>query len=445
MNNHVLDADAITPADSAKFRQCSVCSIPPVLKILSTISGVGIIIHSASGCAASFADIDRSFRFGLKRRGKPLKKAILVNTRLNEMDHVYGAEQKLYTTIVDTIKQHSPKALFVAASCGSGINGCDIQQVAWLAAQKFNIPVIPMVCEVFVTKKWGSGLDFKKYGNFQKIFHPAGSVKNTPFFNVIDFSGSETVKKILNETGFNWNFIAQYEPIDNWSAMGNADLTFCVSTDHLSLFIAEHVALNHGVPYVKLPGFYGFTQSDQCLNTFGQWLSAEDTFANLIKKYHAEYNNSLTKLQRQLRQLEVLPILSNRNDWNKLIPLLSTLGVALPDVDALKFTMGRMSHFKLVKLVNTLKPALIISRHHSYAAQNAMTHCPSIWLGDDCDIAGYPGTIRLGETILEKISNPYFFKRMARYPVHPYKKERTDDYPEKYEHGNKTVMPAGVF
>jgi hypothetical protein len=87
-----------------------------------------------------------------------------------------------------------------------------------------------------------------------------------------------------------------------------------------------------------------------------------------------------------------------------------------------------MSHFKLVKLANKLKPELIISRHHSYAAQNAMTHCPSIWLGDDCDIAGYPGTIRLGETILEKISNPYFFKRMARYPVHPYKKEWINDY-----------------
>lgn len=132
------------------FTQCGTCASPTILRVLSTIKDVAIIIHSPTGCAASFADFNRKYRNELKKRRLRVKNPWLISTNLNESDIICGIDEKLEEAIYETINKFNPKAIFIAASCGSGVNGYDIQQVIDKLNNKISIPIATIVCEISV-------------------------------------------------------------------------------------------------------------------------------------------------------------------------------------------------------------------------------------------------------------------------------------------------------
>jgi len=74
-------------------------------------------------------------------------------TDINEMDIVYGSEKKLHKTIVQTYEKVRPKAIFVYATCVSGLIGEDIESVCKKAEAELGIRVIPVNAPGFVGPK----------------------------------------------------------------------------------------------------------------------------------------------------------------------------------------------------------------------------------------------------------------------------------------------------
>ncbi|HBE78832.1 MAG TPA: hypothetical protein DDW65_13805 [Firmicutes bacterium] len=87
------------------FMQCATCFAPAVAGILATIEDTVVIIHSPTGCAASFGDINRQYRKKFPKGNGILPNARLVNTNLVESDLVCGIDDKLEKAIEESIRR----------------------------------------------------------------------------------------------------------------------------------------------------------------------------------------------------------------------------------------------------------------------------------------------------------------------------------------------------
>ncbi|UZQ48736.1 hypothetical protein [Clostridium kluyveri] len=80
--------------------------------------------------------------------------------------------------------------------CGSGTTALDIQNVIDSIQDNYSIPLITVTCELYNSKTWGSGFNSKKAGGFNKLIKTIH--KEEKFYNVINFSGNDDIKEILN-------------------------------------------------------------------------------------------------------------------------------------------------------------------------------------------------------------------------------------------------------
>lgn len=48
------------------------------------------------------------------------------------------------------MKNHNPKLIFVYATCIVGVIGDDVKAVCKMAEEKYNVPVIPVMSQVFL-------------------------------------------------------------------------------------------------------------------------------------------------------------------------------------------------------------------------------------------------------------------------------------------------------
>ena len=72
---------------------------------------------------------------------------------MQELDIVYGSEEKLYRAIIKTNETVQPKAIFVHATCVSGLIGENIEAACKRAQNEIGIKVIPVNAPGFVGPK----------------------------------------------------------------------------------------------------------------------------------------------------------------------------------------------------------------------------------------------------------------------------------------------------
>jgi len=70
-----------------------------------------------------------------------------LTTNIDEKDVVYGGADKLRFAIKEAERRHSPKAIFVLASCTSGIIGEDIEGIVSEVQEEVNATIVPVHCE----------------------------------------------------------------------------------------------------------------------------------------------------------------------------------------------------------------------------------------------------------------------------------------------------------
>ena len=123
------------------------CAFDGAMIVLQPIADTAHIVHGPIACCGNSWEGrgTQSTHGDLHRRG--------FTTDMGEIDIVYGSEDKLMDAITRTADAVHPKAIFVYATCVSGLIGEDIDSVCRRAESKFGIPVIPVNAPGFVGPK----------------------------------------------------------------------------------------------------------------------------------------------------------------------------------------------------------------------------------------------------------------------------------------------------
>ena len=139
-----MDCNRESLAGAVSQRACVFCGSRVVLY---PIADALHLVHGPIGCAAYTWDIRGALSSG------PALHRLSFSTDLQEMDIIFGGEEKLYRALTQLIERHNPKAAFVYSTCIVGIIGDDLESVCRRVASEKKIPVIPVQSEGFKGNK----------------------------------------------------------------------------------------------------------------------------------------------------------------------------------------------------------------------------------------------------------------------------------------------------
>ena len=123
------------------------CAFDGAMIVLQPIADTAHIVHGPIACCGNSWE----GRGTLSRQGELHRRGF--TTDMSEIDIVYGSEEKLYHAIARTNEYAKPSAIFVHATCVSGLIGEDIDAVCRRAESELGVRVIPVNAPGFVGPK----------------------------------------------------------------------------------------------------------------------------------------------------------------------------------------------------------------------------------------------------------------------------------------------------
>lgn len=129
-------------AGSVSQRACVFCGARVVL---NPVTDAAHLVHGPIGCASYTWDIRGSLSSG------PEMYRNSFSTDMKERDVVFGGEKKLAACIDEIVEKSHPPAVFVYATCVTGMIGDDIVAVCKEATRHHGIDVIPVESSGFIS------------------------------------------------------------------------------------------------------------------------------------------------------------------------------------------------------------------------------------------------------------------------------------------------------
>ncbi len=323
--------------------------------VCGQINNVVHLVHSPIGCAYY------SWDYRMDARG------YCFTTDMDEMDIVFGGEEKLLKAILKAIDEFNPDAVFVYETCSTGIIGDDIQTLAKKASELTNVPVIAFQCAGFRGKSQNFGHKIA----CTSIFRFINKKNRKPIPNSVNLIGdfnkkdSKILEKLLSEAGIRvlCTFTAN-ATIDKIKNMVNAELNL-VMCSKSSAFLAELMEENFGIPYLEV-NFFGFENCCNSLYRISEYLDADVERvveeASWIKMVIDKYREKLEGKRVFIchgAQRAVYWIKPFEELGMKVAGIATHFGIELPDFDGL--VVDNVSSDELEELIAKLSPDLIVS------------------------------------------------------------------------------------
>ncbi|MDD1680496.1 MAG: nitrogenase iron-molybdenum cofactor biosynthesis protein NifE [Methanoregula sp.] len=129
-------------AGSVSQRACVFCGARVVL---NPVTDAVHLVHGPIGCAAYTWDIRGSLSSGSEMYRNSF------STDMRERDVVFGGEKKLAACIDEIVEKYHPPAIFVYATCVTGMIGDDIVAVCKEASRHHATEVIPVESSGFIS------------------------------------------------------------------------------------------------------------------------------------------------------------------------------------------------------------------------------------------------------------------------------------------------------
>ena len=145
-----LTADGCSTDDKHKVcrsRGGESCAFDGAMIVLQPIADTAHIVHGPIACCGNTWE----GRGTLSSKGE--LHTMGFTTDMSEIDIIYGSEEKLLDAIRRTAEAVKPKAIFVYATCVSGMTGEDIDAVCKRAGDELEVRVIPVNAPGFVGPK----------------------------------------------------------------------------------------------------------------------------------------------------------------------------------------------------------------------------------------------------------------------------------------------------
>ncbi len=411
--------------------------------MLSLIRDAAVVNHAPAGCAGDFGMFNLYNRYGQTKRQLPLSNAHLISTNLSSEDAVFGATQKLIEAVREAHRRFQPRAVFVTASCVSGIIGEDLESAVREVERELGIPVITVGCEGFCSQVWATGWDKAFDAILRRIVKPVRN-RRPELINIINFIGDDYFIDLLRPLGLVSNLIVPFTTIEQLEQISEAGATVQMCPT-LGTHLGAGLERQYGVPEIKSPPPYGLAATDAWLREVGHVTGKQTEAEQLIASERVAIAPELESL-RQLFGGARAFVAAGPAHGHGFMCLLSDLGMQLvgacgwhhdaeqdhgdPAGDTLHhfvqnhgnvpYGVCHKQPYEFVNLIRRVAPDVLVIRHPSLAIGGAKLGIPTFFVDDEHLAIGYRGLLRYGRKIADWYKNPSLERNLARHTRLPY-------------------------
>ena len=314
------------------------CAFDGAMVVLQPIADTAHIVHGPIACCGN------SWEGRGTLSGKGSMHRMGFTTDMGEMDIVYGSERKLYDAILCAYEAVNPKAIFVYATCVSGLIGEDLESVCRKTGKKLGIPVVPVNAPGFVGPK---NLGNRIAGEVL-LDHVigTGTTKSTSDHDInligeYNIAGDLwLIEPVLNKAGVKvLSRITGDSTFEEITYAHRARLNVVVCSRAL-INVAKGMEKKYGIPYVEV-SFFGKTEMARALRAISSELSAfspqlTKTVEKTISLEEQSLNERL-KAYEHLRGKKAVLYTGGVKSWS-FISALQDLGIEIVAVGTKKST-----------------------------------------------------------------------------------------------------------
>jgi nitrogenase molybdenum-cofactor synthesis protein NifE len=351
-----------------KSRGGESCAFDGAMIVLQPIADTAHIVHGPAACCGNSWE----GRGTLSRVSTPLHK-MGFTTDMCEMDIVYGAERKLYDAIIKAQEAVNPKAIFVHATCVSGLIGEDIDAVCRKTGKKLGIPVIPVNAPGFIgPKNLGNRIAGEALLDYV-IGSGEPSVLTDYDVNLIgeyNIAGDLwLVEPLLKEAGIRiLSRITGDATFEEITYAHRAKLNVLVCSRAL-INVAKEMERRYGIPYVEV-SFFGKTEMSKALRLIADVFRDTPSYYDLAERIESIIGREEKRLEEALKTYDHLrgkkAVLYSGGvkSWS-FISALADLGIETVAVGTKKSTLEDEEKMKEIMgedapLVQDVSPAVLL-------------------------------------------------------------------------------------
>jgi len=286
-------------------------------------------------------------------------------TDMQELDIVYGAEEKLYRAIIKTNETVHPKAIFVHATCVSGLIGENIEAVCKRAENEIGIKVIPVNAPGFVGPKnlgnriAGEVLLEHVIGTGEPPTPPSPPLIKGGQEGVINLIGEYNiagdlwlVEPMLKKAGIRvLSRITGDSTFEEITYAHRARLNVMVCSRAL-INVAKEMERLYGIPYTEV-SFFGKTEMSKALRAIGENFSRQNPVSNIVDRIEEVIAEEELRLEerlapyRHLRGKKAVLYTGGVKSWSFISALLD-LGIEIVAVGTKKSTFEDEQKMKAI-------------------------------------------------------------------------------------------------
>lgn len=435
--------DVYKKKELAGFSQCGTCSSGPAVCLLAMIQDAAVVNHAPLGCAGDYPGFIRINDGGQKRRDLPRKGLSLISSNLLEDDTIFGGKKKLVEALREAKRRFDPRAIFVTASCASGIIGEDIEGILSEVEKEFDVPLVPVYCEGFKSRIWTSGFDAAYHGILRKIVKPA-TRKDPDLVNIVNFWGSDTFGVLLERMGLKANYVVPFATVEQLEHLSEAAATVLMCST-LGSYLGSGLEEAFGVPLVKAPSPYGMAGTEEWLRELGDVTGRRREAEQLIAEERERTAPDIAQLRTRLAGHSAY-VGAGAAHGHGIIGIAEELGLDIIGacswhhdirmdcgdeaanslqhiVDSygdIPFSVCKKQSFQFANWLKKINPDVFLARHMGMAVWGAKLGIPTLEVYDEHLGVGYQGVVDFGQKIADVIENPMFFKNVAQHTTLPY-------------------------
>ncbi|MBF0554844.1 MAG: nitrogenase iron-molybdenum cofactor biosynthesis protein NifE [Nitrospirae bacterium] len=335
-----LTADGCQTGDLhkvCKSRGGESCAFDGAMIVLQPIADAVHLVHGPAGCTSNTWE----GRGTVSSKGRFHRMGF--STNMKELDIVFGSEGRLFNAIKACRDEFNPAAVFVYATCVSGLIGEDIEGVCKKAAEELSLRVIPVLSPGFVGPK-NLGNRIAGEALLDYVIGTGIPPGVTPYdINLIgeyNIAGDmEFIEPVFEEAGIRiLSRITGNAAFNEITYAHRARLNVVVCSRAL-INVAVEMRRRYNIPYVEV-SFYGRTAMSGALRAIASSLDNSPQFMRQVEDVISNHERRVTTA------LEALPSLTGKRavlytggvkSWS-LISALMDLGIEVAAVGTKKST-----------------------------------------------------------------------------------------------------------
>lgn len=425
------------------YGQCSDCAEGCAETITYHVIDAAVVSHAPVGCSVNVSNHHILGRAVSQVRGLETHKVHMISSNIQEKDTVYGAAEKLRSAIYEADKRFKPKAIFIQASCASGIIGEDLESVANETEEELGYPIIPVYCEGFKSRIWSTGFDAAFHGILRRLIKEPKK-KQEDLVNIFNFEGSDLFIPLLKKLNLRVNYLIPLASVEQLETITEAACTAHIC-ETLATYIAAVLEEKYGVPEVKVPAPFGIDWTDEWLREISRFTNRKELAEKVIQEEHAKIRPELDELRKKLKGKKVY-VLSGDSFAHNIANIVKDLGLELAGMNTLhhdlhtdsplqadtlealiksngnikNVTVCNKQPYQVLKILQRIKPDLLIVRHMNLTSLGTKLGIPTLFEGDANYSIGYEGVVKMGRRFDEALQTKKLVENIAAHTKLPY-------------------------